>query len=36
MFEALARRLQMSVEDLRHAVTLSGILFAITSSYTLV
>lgn len=36
MLERIARRFQLSPDDLRHALTLGGVLFAITSSYTLV
>ncbi|HET7225014.1 MAG TPA: Npt1/Npt2 family nucleotide transporter, partial [Candidatus Eisenbacteria bacterium] len=35
MSHPLARRLQLGTDEWRHAVTLGGILFSITSSYTL-
>lgn len=35
MFASLGRRLQLGADEWRHAVTLGGILFSITSSYTL-
>lgn len=35
MLDHLARRLQLEPAELRHALTLSGMLFSITSSYTL-
>jgi AAA family ATP:ADP antiporter len=36
MLGAVSRRFQLNPDELRHALTLGGILFSITSSYTLV